>query len=79
MLFFRYFFVLLLTAISLHGVSRPSSDTRTKQDEVQPLFPGTGFFVKNRDSYDSSEAKDWFLQAVQLEKKNENSKALKIY
>lgn len=79
MLFLRYFFVIFLTATSLHGVPRPSSDTRTKQDEVQPLFPGTGFFVKNRDPYDSSEAKDWFLQAVNLEKKNEDSKALKIY
>ena len=43
------------------------------------LFPGTGFFVKNRKPYDEPEAKSWFKEAYELEKKEKGSKSLKLY
>ena len=33
-------------------------------DEKQYLFPGTGFFVKNRLPYDEEEAKAWFKDCL---------------
>jgi tetratricopeptide (TPR) repeat protein len=72
-------FLLFLTACSLSAVPRPNSDTRLNSEETNHLFPGTGFFVKNRDAYNDEEAKAWFLEAIDLEKSNEDRAALKLF
>ena len=48
-------------------------------DEKKELFPGTGFFIKNRNPYEDEEAKEWFLEALKLQKENETSDALKQF
>ena len=68
-----------VAAICLQAVPRPSSDTRLSDDEPKHLFPGTGFFVKNRNPYNDREAKEWFLEALTLEKKNDDKQALKLF
>jgi len=45
----------------------------------KPLFPGTGFFITNYDPYEDDLARQWFLAAVQAEKKDEFNEALKLY
>ena len=50
-----------------------------RTDEKTYLFPGTGFFIKNREPYDDREAKEWFHSAVALEREGNFAKALKIY
>ena len=51
-----------------------------KSDEVKTyLFPGTGFFIKNRDPYEDDEAKQWFLEAIELQRTDELSDALKLF
>jgi tetratricopeptide (TPR) repeat protein len=51
-----------------------------KSDEVKTyLFPGTGFFIKNRDPYEDKEAKKWFLEAIELQRTGELSDALKLF
>ncbi len=51
-----------------------------KSDEVKTyLFPGTGFFIKNRDPYKDDEAKEWFLEAIELQRADELSDALKLF
>ncbi len=51
-----------------------------KSDEVKTyLFPGTGFFIKNRDPYKDDEAKEWFLEAIELQRADELSGALKLF
>ena len=51
-----------------------------KSDEVKTyLFPGTGFFIKNRDPYKDNEAKEWFLEAIELQRADELSGALKLF
>ena len=48
-------------------------------DEKQYLFPGTGFFVKNRLPYDEEEAKAWFKEAFTLQNQGKEKKALSLY
>ena len=55
------------------GASRNSSETEDY------LFPGTGFFVKNRKPYDDYEAKSWFKEAFDSESKGDLNKALSLY
>ena len=51
-----------------------------KSDEVKTyLFPGTGFFIKNRDPYEDDEAREWFLEAIELQRTDELSDALKLF
>ena len=54
--------------------SNPSSDKGKNY-----LFPGTGFFKKNRDPINAEQAKDWFLAAESKEKAGDLRKALDIY
>ena len=42
-------------------------------------FPGTGFFIKNRDPYNSEEARKWFIEASKLQKEGSLRKALGLY
>ncbi|MAK46907.1 MAG: hypothetical protein CMI24_06600 [Opitutae bacterium] len=48
-------------------------------DEKQYLFPGTGFFVKNRLPYDEEEAKALFREAFALQNQGKENKALTVY
>lgn len=74
--------LLLTLTISLLGVTFASADssrgaqTNSSKDY---LFPGTGFFKKNRDPINASQAKEWFLSAEAQEKSGDLSKAMDIY
>jgi hypothetical protein len=48
-------------------------------DERDDLFPGTGFFIKNRDPYPDEKAKSWFKEASTLQKDGDLAGALKLY
>ena len=39
------------------------------QNDKEYLFPGTGFFSKNRDPLENDQAKAWFLEAEEERKK----------
>ena len=58
--------------------ANPKNRGKADDEKVQ-LFPGTGFFIKNRDPYTDQEAKIWFLEAVALQKSGELSDALKLF
>ena len=62
------------TAIFLEA-QKGNRNSGANIDEKEYLFPGTGFFVKNRKPYDESEAKAWFKEAYDLEKKEKGSKS----
>ena len=42
-------------------------------------FPGTGFFIKNRDPYNPGEARKWFIEAGKLQNEGSLRKALVLY
>jgi len=75
-------FLLFTLTISLLGMTfasaanRRGAQTNSSKDY---LFPGTGFFKKNRDPINASQAKEWFLSAEAQEKSGDLSKALDIY
>lgn len=48
-------------------------------DDKEFLFPGTGFFKKNRDPLSDEEAKRWFVDAEKAEKDGDIKEALKLY
>ena len=56
-----------------------NSASSSNSVENEYLFPGTGFFIKNRKPYDKIEAKVWFKEAYDLEKEQKESKSLKLY
>ena len=71
-------FLILFSATFVNGQKgNPNRGSSTDSEEY--LFPGTGFFVKNRKPYDENEAKTWFREAYNLDKQKKNSKALKLY
>ena len=47
------------------GGNRRNNSSATQTKEY--LFPGTGFFKKNRDPIDNNQAKVWFLEASKAE------------
>ena len=49
------------------------------QQDKEYLFPGTGFFSKNRDPLENDQAKAWFLEAEEERKKGNSRKALSLY
>jgi len=75
------FFSVAICILTL-GVVQADANPRAskKSDEVKTyLFPGTGFFIKNRDPYEDDEAKEWFLEAIELQRTDELSDALKLF
>ena len=68
------FFTLFLFG---HLAAAPNS--KQGAGEKEHLFPGTGFFVKNRDPYDEKIAKKWFLEAHKSQKEGDSGEALSIY
>lgn len=58
--------------------ANPRGRTKGEEEKVY-LFPGTGFFIKNRDPYQDEQAHKWFLEAVKLQRSGELSDALKLF
>ena len=65
-----------LTAVSPGDRRRYQSNPSAAKDY---LFPGTGFFKKNRDPIKAEQAKKWFLAAESKEKVGDLGKALDFY
>ena len=74
--FLSILFISTFISLEAQKVNRSSG---ANIDEEEYLFPGTGFFVKNRKPYDEAVAKAWFKEAYDLEKNDKVSKSLKIY
>ena len=70
---------IFLSSVIFLGAQKGNRNSAANSDEKEYLFPGTGFFVKNRKPYDESEAKAWFKEAYDLEKEGKGSKSLKFY
>ena len=70
---------IFLSSVIFLGAQKGNRNSAANSDEKEYLFPGTGFFVKNRKPYDESEAKAWFKEAYNLEKEGKGSKSLKFY
>lgn len=65
-----------LLLVDLYANPRGGAKT---EDQKEQLFPGTGFIFKNRDPYNDQDAKQWFLEAVELQRADEISDARKLY
>ena len=81
-MFSKTIFFLVTICILTIGSYQVDANPRApkKSDEVKTyLFPGTGFFIKNRDPYEDDEAKEWFLEAIELQRTDELSDALKLF
>ena len=81
-MFSKAIFFSVTICILIVGYDQADANPRApkKSDEVKTyLFPGTGFFIKNRDPYGDDEAKEWFLEAIELQRKDELSDALKLF
>ena len=75
--FSRSAFTLFILASVLQAAPRSSRGSDTSEKTY--LFPGTGFFVKNRKPYEPQEAKRWFNEADGHQKKGDLGKALSLY
>jgi outer membrane protein assembly factor BamD len=77
------FLLLTLTTSLLDLTAVSPGDRRRSQSNASSgkeyLFPGTGFFKKNRDPIDAKQAKEWFLSAESKEKSGDLGKALDLY
>ena len=71
-------FIVLYTGSLLYP-QKGNPNRGSSPDEEEYLFPGTGFFIKNRKPYDENEAKSWFRDAYNFDKQDKSSKALKLY
>jgi len=81
-MFSKTIYFSFLICILLHGFYQANANPRAPKgtDEIKTyLFPGTGFFIKNRDPYDDHEAKGWFLEAIELQRADKLSDALKLF
>jgi len=74
-------FILLLSSSFLWSVSPGDSrnNRNSSNNDKEYLFPGTGFFKKNRDPLDDKQAKLWFLEAEQAEAEGDSGDALSLY
>ncbi len=74
------FQILLFVCLPLVFAAPPRSGQQNfADDERIELFPGTGFFIKNREPYSDEEAKAWFEEASTIQKDGDLSGALKLY
>jgi hypothetical protein len=77
--------LLLLTLVFSHLELSAVSPGDRRRYQTNPsaakdyLFPGTGFFKKNRDPIKAEQAKKWFLAAESKEKTGDSGKALDFY
>jgi len=77
-------FLLLCFALGLLELSGVSPGDRRRYQsnptgDKDYLFPGTGFFKKNRSPIDEEQAREWFLSAESKEKAGDLKKALDLY
>ena len=72
--FFIFLFISINFVDAQNNVKRGASNAAEEY-----LFPGTGFFIKNRKPYDANQAEAWFREAYNLEKQQEKNDSLKIY
>ena len=70
--------LLELPAVSPGDRGRYQSNSSSDKGK-EYLFPGTGFFKKNRDPINAEQAKEWFLAAESKVKTGDLRKALDIY
>ena len=75
---FIWSFIVLCSGSLLYP-QKGNPNRGSSPDEEEYLFPGTGFFIKNRKPYDENEAKSWFRDAYNFDKQDKSSKALKLY
>ena len=81
-MFSKSIFFSVATCILILGFYQANANPRSPKgtEEIKTyLFPGTGFFIKNRDPYEDHEAKGWFLEAIELQRADELSDALKLF
>ena len=71
--------LLFLFSIIFSEAQNRNPKSRINSNVEEYLFPGTGFFIKNRKPYDEFLAKAWFQDAYDLEKEQKESKSLKLY
>ncbi len=74
-------FSLIFSIGTLWSVSPGGRSMRgnTSSADKEYLFPGTGFFKKNRDPIEDSQAREFFLAAEKAESENDASEALSLY
>ena len=75
------FFLIIYSTGQLWSVS-PGGNRRNNNSATQTkeyLFPGTGFFKKNRDPIDNNQAKVWFLEASKAEIEGDFQDAIQLY
>ena len=75
------FFLIIYSTCQLWSVS-PGGNRRNNSSATQTkeyLFPGTGFFKKNRDPIDNNQAKVWFLEASKAEIEGDFQDAIQLY
>ena len=61
-------FLLLVVSLFFTSVDGFTAPRKPASVEKEYIFPGTGFFVKNRDPYPDKEAQQWFIDANRLQK-----------
>ena len=66
-----------LSALSPGEKNRRNKGAHSQDKEF--LFPGTGFFKKNRDPILDKQAKEWFLDAEKAEQAGDVNEALNLY
>ena len=71
--------IVFTLSLLIIGDSSAAPKSTVGGDVKDFLFPGTGFFVKNRNPYDEQTAKAWFLQAERSQKEGDLGEALTLY
>lgn len=74
----NYILLAILSSLFVSAQS-PNQGRGLNNNDKEYLFPGTGFFVKNRKPYDDLDAKRWFKEALAYQKKGSARKSLKLY
>jgi outer membrane protein assembly factor BamD len=78
-----FILLLLITFVSQsHAISPGGGNLRkngSNSDDKEFLFPGTGFFKKNRDPISDEQSRSWFDEAAKAERNGDFKKALDLY
>jgi outer membrane protein assembly factor BamD len=78
-----FILLLLITFVSQSYAISPGGGNLRKNgsnsDDKEFLFPGTGFFKKNRDPISDEQSRFWFDEAAKAERNGDLKKALDLY
>jgi outer membrane protein assembly factor BamD len=78
-----FILLLLITFVSQSYAISPGGGNLRKNgsnsDDKEFLFPGTGFFKKNRDPISDEQSRFWFDKAAKAERNGDLKKALDLY